>query len=163
MSVNAINVNPQSENVSSSLTKKRVAVGLTVGTVAAGGGFLGYKALDKFAKMAKENADSFKKVKTLGALAGAVAAGGLMASIAGKALRMGKVRRSKEHDISFVVTTTDGKKIEYPVMLGCTTKIIPLPNKKYVIMRKASVPNAQTESVIVSEKELLQECAKFVK
>lgn len=163
MSIDKVGSSSQYETASKGVAKKNIAVGLTVGSGIVGGGALGYLGVDKFVKLVQKEAIPSKNLKIAGAIAGGALLGVGLASITGKALKMGKVKRSKNPDVNFVITTTNGQKIEYPFMLGCQTKIIPLPNKKYAVYRTTVVPNAETKSKIVTEEQLLNECSEFVK
>ena len=59
-----------------------------------------------------------------------------------------------------IVTTSKGEQIEIPVMMGSTTDVTPLKDGTYEVKYKPTIPNAQWESKILTEDELVAHYGK---
>lgn len=93
----------------------------------------------------------------VGAAIGALVLGGLSYLNEKRRVGMGRVKKVKDNpNVSQVVTTTTGKKIEIPVTLGVTTQVKALSKGRYQVTTKASLPDAKPEKTIMTEQELIE-------
>lgn len=74
---------------------------------------------------------------------------------------VGSVRYAKNNPgVRQIVTTSKGEQIEIPVMMGSTTDVTPLKDGTYEVKYKPTIPNAQWESKILTEDELVARYGK---
>ena len=73
----------------------------------------------------------------------------------------GSVSYTKDNpNVRQVVTTSKGEQLEIPVMMGSTTDVKPLKDGTYEVKYKPTVPNAQWETKILTEDELVARYGK---
>lgn len=72
-------------------------------------------------------------------------------------VEMGKVEYAKDNPfVSQIVTTSDGKKIEIPQMVGSDTKVEPQKDGTYkVTTQGVRIPKPEPEVKILTEEELV--------
>ena len=74
---------------------------------------------------------------------------------------MGSVSYVKDNpNVRQIVTTSKGEQLEIPVMMGSTTDVKPLKDGTYEVKSKPTVPNAQWETKILTEDELVARYGK---
>lgn len=74
---------------------------------------------------------------------------------------VGSVTWAKDNPgVRQIVTTSKGEKLEIPVMMGSETNVKPLKDGTYEVKYRPVVPNAQWETKILTEEELVARYGK---
>lgn len=74
---------------------------------------------------------------------------------------VGSVSWAKDNpNVRQIVTTSKGEQLEIPVMMGSETNVKPLKDGTYRVEYKPTLPNAQWETKILTEDELVARYGK---